>query len=98
MNQNSNNVVTFSSRLRIFTGVSYKHKDPKKTGKCKVLVEVYHRYETFRRLQILVHHERHINRANNHYFELVDNPDTGEIYHRCDEPLSDHRNHGSAKN
>lgn len=31
------------------------------------------------------------------YLEIVTNPETGEILHRCKEPLSQHRGHGSAK-
>ena len=32
-----------------------------------------------------------------HYLETVTDVKTGEEIHRCDEPLTDHKNHGSAK-
>lgn len=45
----------------------------------------------------LARHERIIDRRNNHYSEQVTLLDSGEVVHRCDEPLSDHQGHGSAK-
>lgn len=41
--------------------------------------------------------ERHIDRENDHYHEKVTNPETGEVIHENDEPLSEHQGHGSAK-
>ena len=41
--------------------------------------------------------ERHIDRDNDHYHEKVTDPETGEIIHESDEPLSEHQGHGSAK-
>jgi hypothetical protein len=37
------------------------------------------------------------NRANDRYREVVTDPTTKEIIHHCEEPLSQHQNHGSAK-
>jgi hypothetical protein len=37
------------------------------------------------------------NRRDNRYTEVVKDPDTGEIVHEVEEPLSDHRGHGSAR-
>jgi hypothetical protein len=34
-------------------------------------------------------------RDGDHYFETVTVRDTGEVVHHCDEPLSQHRGHGS---
>ena len=31
------------------------------------------------------------------YLEIITNPETGEILHKCEEPLSQHQGHGSAK-
>lgn len=42
-------------------------------------------------------HERLIDKQNNHYFEQVTIYETGEVTHLCDEPLSVHQGHGSAK-
>lgn len=50
-----------------------------------------------RRLDKLVHREMIIDRENNRYFERVTDYESGEVIHECDEPLSDHFGHGSAK-
>lgn len=38
-----------------------------------------------------------IDRENNRYSETVVDPSRQEIIHKCEEPFSDHRGHGSAK-
>ena len=40
---------------------------------------------------------RVLDRENNRYTESVVDPKTGETIHHCNEPLSDHQGHGSAK-
>lgn len=40
---------------------------------------------------------RIIDRENNRYYENVEDKDLGEVIHTCDEPLTDHFGHGSAK-
>ena len=40
---------------------------------------------------------RVIDRDNDWYEETVINPETGNVIHDCNEPLSAHRGHGSAK-
>jgi hypothetical protein len=44
-----------------------------------------------------LHREKTENRRDNRYTEVVKDPDTGEIVHEMDEPLTDHRGHGSAR-
>ncbi len=44
-----------------------------------------------------LHLSRTIDRANDQYSEEVIDPRTGEIVHQCEEALSAHRGHGSAK-
>lgn len=44
-----------------------------------------------------VHLQRVIDRDNDNYFEKVTDYQTGEIIHHCEEPLSQHQGHGSAK-
>ena len=41
--------------------------------------------------------ERIIDKDKNLYKETVIDPATGEVVHHCEEPLSDHFGHGSAK-
>ncbi len=40
--------------------------------------------------------ERIVDREKDWYSETVTDPETGEIVHRCEEPLSEHRGRGSA--
>jgi len=40
---------------------------------------------------------RVIDRDNDIYHEVVTDPETGEVVHECREPLSQHRQHGTAK-
>lgn len=46
---------------------------------------------------ILMRLERFFDRLKDRYLERVTNPVTREVVHSCDEPLSAHRGHGSAK-
>jgi hypothetical protein len=41
--------------------------------------------------------QRVIDRLKNWYHERVADPATGAVVHECDEPLTEHRGHGSAK-
>ena len=41
--------------------------------------------------------ERIIDRENDRYYEKFTDPDTGVVTRFCDEPLSQHVGHGSAK-
>jgi len=43
------------------------------------------------------HREMYIDRKNDFYREIVKDKTTGEIIHKCEEPLSEHIGHGSAK-
>lgn len=53
--------------------------------------------DLFVKLEKWVHLERVIDRANDRYKEVVTDPTSKEVIHRCEEPLSQHQNHGSAK-
>lgn len=45
----------------------------------------------------IVRRERLIDRDNDVYKERVSDYESGEVIHECEEPLSQHVNHGSAK-
>ena len=45
----------------------------------------------------LMNKERLVDKDANIYYEFVQDPETGEIVRRCQEPLTEHRNRGSAK-
>ena len=40
---------------------------------------------------------RTVDRDGNWYRETFLDPETGEVLHHCEEPLTEHRGHGSAK-
>lgn len=63
----------------------------------KPFLEAIFGAELFRKLGIWVRKERIIDRDKDHYREVITNPETGEVLHHCEEPLSEHRGHGSAK-
>lgn len=44
-----------------------------------------------------MHRERLMDRVHDRYREVVSDPDTGQVVHRCEEPLSKHRGHGDDK-
>ncbi len=41
--------------------------------------------------------KRIIDRVNDWYQEIITDPKTGEVVHKTEDPLSEHRGHGSAK-
>ncbi len=53
--------------------------------------------DLFRKIQKWMRLERVFNRENDYYKEVVTDPITGDIIHHCEEPLSKHQEHGSAK-
>ena len=61
-----------------------------------------HAYEALRGCEFntegeLMQKERIIDRKNNYYKETVVNVDTSEVVRNIEEPLSEHKNRGSAK-
>jgi hypothetical protein len=73
-------------------GVKGKRSDQKRP-----YFEEFSRPEYQRNLQKTVHRQRSIDRDQDKYAEKITDYDTGEIIHHCEEPLSHHRGHGSAK-
>ena len=66
-------------------------------GKRKPYVEGRTGEDLHRKTGKWMHLERVIDRARNWYKERVTDPETDEVVHDCKEPLSEHRDHGSAK-
>ena len=75
-------------------GFGMKHKRP---GKKSPLSESLNRPEYSNKHQKLIEKKRVIDRENDRYQETIKDFETGEIHHHCDEPLSKHKGHGSAK-
>jgi len=69
----------------------------KRQGKGKPFIEQVTEADIQRITNKHMHLDRVINRENDLYKEVVTDPKTGEIIHQCEEPLSKHQGHGSAK-
>lgn len=67
------------------------------TGRRKWFVETFSGTDWSHRLQRFVRKQRTLDRDNDRYAEKVVDPETGEVLRDVEEPLSDHRGHGSAK-
>ena len=83
--------------VRIRSNFGMKSKDATITGKPGVPGKQFvgdHYYEKSNKWNTKV---QIIDRVNDWYFEEVRDGDTGALIHLCDEPLSEHDGHGSAK-
>jgi hypothetical protein len=65
--------------------------------KGKRAYEMIQGHDLFRKTKQLVLKYRLINRINDWYHEQITDPGTGKVIHKCEEPLSQNYNHGSAK-
>lgn len=72
-------------------------KDPSITGRRK-FSEGSHTYEKSEKGCPPVDRKTVIDRKNDQYKERVINAETGEVIHSCEELLSKHTGHGTAKN
>ncbi|QWE17165.1 hypothetical protein [Polynucleobacter sp. AP-Nino-20-G2] len=75
-------------------GVGMKAKRP---GERRPYIEDLSIPEHSHSLEKIVHRARIIDRDKDRYFEKITDYETGEIIHHCEEPLSQHQGHGSAK-
>ena len=89
--------VILSTHIKMLTGIKYKHKNPKLSGRKKTLSKGFNSYSYSRDLGKLVNHQRFVDRQNDRYIEIVEDEDTGHLLHYCNETLSAHHGHGSAK-
>jgi len=75
-------------------GEGYKVREQ---GQQRPFIEGYDRPSLSRKTGRWMRKEMRVDRRNNLYQDRVTDPETGEIVHEEDEPLTDHRGHGSAK-
>jgi len=80
--------------ISVYSKLGYRGK---RGGKGKPFMLGVIGYDLFRSIQKWVRLERVIDRENDYYKEVITDPTTGEIIHHCEEPLSKHQGHGSAK-
>ena len=74
-----------------------KVKDVTKTGKSKLRQDFFVGDDLHRKSGKWNKKERYLNKDSDTYKEVVVDPETGEIVHYCEEPLSQHQGHGDAK-
>ena len=84
-----------TAEAKSFLGLKARHGNTKKPFlKEKGGPSFYHKAQKW------VYRTMRIDRIypdNKRYFETVVDPDTNEVIHKCEEPLSEHQGHGSAK-
>jgi len=83
-------------RERVKEGISGCLKDRTKTGKKKETLKFFKGHDKRKSQNDWVNKERIIDIANDRYYELVETLDGGKL-RECDEKLSEHQGHGSAK-
>jgi hypothetical protein len=89
--------VSITDEIQIKEQIGMKVKDPNRTGKKKIKIEQLVGDDLHRQSGKWYNKVRVIDRENNRYVEEVTDPDTGSVIHRCEEPLSEHFGHGSAR-
>ncbi len=80
-----------------YVSLEFKHKDPTKSGKAKVLAEGFNGYKYSHGQQKNVSKQMLIDRKDDIYREIISDPETKEVIHKCEESLRQHQGHGSAK-
>jgi len=80
----------------IHESIGFKAKDKTKNSRKNPVLDVFQGDEIYKRTGEWVNKEREIDKTNNRYYEIVKTLD-GKILHHCDEKLTDHQGHGSAK-
>ncbi len=87
-------------KLNIEERLEFKEKiqiKEKKEGKKKPTRESIYGDEINQATGKWIDKKRIIDRENDKYIETITDPETGEIIRHCDEKLSEHTGHGSAK-
>lgn len=86
--------VSVEATLVTRASVSYKAKHP---GAKKPHAEGFSGHQIHRKSGRWMEKQRLIDRDQDKYKELVTDSETGQIVHQCEEPLSKHIGHGSAR-
>ena len=84
-------------RIVFREGHHVRVKRPSLPSKDKLRADAYARDEPSHKHGKTVRAEREIDRDTDTYRERITDIESGEVLHECDEPLSDHFGHGSAK-
>lgn len=86
--------VQLEDKLEMHASLSYKAKH---RGRGKPYLQRKTGEDFCRDQQKWVERQLVADRETDRYKEIVIDPETGKVIHHCEEPLSQHRGHGSAK-
>jgi len=84
---------TLTATITPRASLRLKAREP---GRRKPFLEQMSGASYFRKAQRWVERLMRIDRRSNQYREIVTDPETGAIIHKCEEPLSEHRGRGDA--
>ena len=91
------NLVFTDEPIQFKDSLRGKAKDPTRTGKDKLRKDFFTGDDLHRESGKWNKRERYIDKDADYYKEVVIDPESGKVIHHCEEPLSEHRDHGSAK-
>lgn len=83
--------------LSVYSNMNAKVKDPRLPSKKNPRLHIFSGDDLRKSDGKWMKKDRIIDREKNRYIEKVVDPETGEVVHHCDEPLTEHYGHGSAK-
>jgi hypothetical protein len=89
--------LAIEDRVGLVDSLRGKVKDQTRRSDEKLRRDFFTGAELQRSTGKFVQKDRIIDRDEDRYFEKVIDPTSGEVIHHCDEPLSQHWGHGSAK-
>lgn len=93
MNKDNKGRENFNGELSFRSNLKIRHFDKNRKQKAEVKTGD----DFWQKGQKWMKKLRIIDWLNNRYFEEIKDPETGQVIHKTDEPLSSHQGHGSAK-
>lgn len=88
---------SFESTAKALDSWRVQRRDPSRRSADKLRADDFSGWDWSVDRQKYVRKESLIDRDANRRYEKVIDPDTGEVIHHCDYPLTEHCGHGSAK-
>ncbi len=85
--------VEITASIKLHDSLKFKHKDAGRN----MLAEGFSGDDLHYSSGKWMQKERLVDHKHNIYRERILNPETGDVVHFCEEPLSEHRGHGSDK-
>lgn len=89
--------LTEDDSIKIHNGVEGKIKNSNYSSKKNPRVAFFQGDDQRKSDGKWMEKEKLLDKDNDEYKEIVIDPETGDVIHHCEQPLSDHQGHGSAK-